>query len=78
MLGLTAADQAVLCLAALLHGDRLFHRAIAEQSCAMPTRLLYRVLARLTGLPQEDFRTALSPTALLPATGLDRGCAGPC
>ncbi|MDG4551418.1 MAG: AAA family ATPase [Candidatus Contendobacter sp.] len=70
LLGLSQADQAVLCFAALLHGDRRFHRAIAEQSCPMPTRLLYKLLARLTGLPQEEVRAALSPTAPLLATGL--------
>jgi hypothetical protein len=70
LLGLSLADRAVLCFAALLHGDRRFHRAIAEQSCPMPTRLLHELLARLTGLPREEIRAALSPAAPLLATGL--------
>lgn len=70
LLGLTLADQAVLCFSTLLHGDLAFHQAIAAQSCAMPTRLLHKLLARLTGLPQEEIRAALSPTALLSSTGL--------
>ena len=36
----------------------------------MPTRLLNELLARLTGLPQEEIRAALSPAAPLLATGL--------
>ena len=70
LLGLTMADQAVLCFAALLRGDRLFRGAISQQSYPTSTPLLYQVLARLTGLSPEAFQTALSPTALLPATGL--------
>jgi len=70
LLGLSPADRAVLGFAALLHGDRRFQRAIAEQSCPMPTRLLHELLARLTGLPREEIRAALSPAAPLIATGL--------
>lgn len=69
-LDLNLADQAVLCFATLLHGNRQFHQAIAQQGSPMPTRRFYRVLAGLLGLPQEEIKAALSPAALLPATGL--------
>ena len=77
LLGLNPDDQAVLCFAVLLNGDRLFHRAIAQQSYPTSTRMLYKLLARLTGQSPEEFDVALNPTALLPATGLvevESGC----
>ncbi len=70
LLGLSEAEQAVLCFAVFLHRDRSFHRAIAQQSQGTSTAFLCKLLARLTSLPQEDIRAALSPTGTLLATGL--------
>ena len=70
LLGLSEAELAVLCFAVFLHGDRAFHHAIAQQSQSTSTPFLHKLLARLTGLPQDDIRAALSPTSTLIATGL--------
>ncbi|HMQ96589.1 MAG TPA: AAA family ATPase [Candidatus Nanoperiomorbaceae bacterium] len=70
LLGLNQAEQAVLCFALFLHGDRTFQHAIAQQSRGTSTPLLCTLLARLTGLPPADIHAALSPAALLPTTGL--------
>ena len=70
LLGLSEAELAVLCFAVFLHGDRTFHHAIAQQSQSTSTPFLHKLLARLTGLPQDDIRAALSPTSTLIATGL--------
>ena len=70
LLGLSEAELAVLCFAVFLHGDRTFHHAIAQQSQSTSTSFLHKLLARLTGLPQDDIRAALSPTGTLIATGL--------
>ncbi|HRZ52901.1 MAG TPA: AAA family ATPase, partial [Candidatus Contendobacter sp.] len=70
LLGLSEAELAVLCFAVFLHGDRTFHHAIAQQSQSTSTSFLHKLLARLTGLPQDDIRAALSPTSTLIATGL--------
>ncbi|MDG4553368.1 MAG: ATP-binding protein [Candidatus Competibacter sp.] len=67
---LSEAEQAVLAFAVLLHGDRPFHQAIAQQSQGASTPLLCKLLARLTGLSPDNIRAALSPTAALLATGL--------
>lgn len=70
LLGLSQAEQTVLCFAVFLRGDRTFQQAIAQQSQGTSTSFLYKLLARLTGLLQEDIRMALSPTGTLLATGL--------
>ncbi len=70
LLGLSEAEQAVLCFAVFLRGDRIFHNAIAQQSQGTSTLFLYKLLARLAGRSQEDIRAALSPTGTLLATGL--------
>lgn len=70
LLGLSEAEQAVLCFAVFLRGDHTFRQAIAQNSQSTSTPFLHKVLARLTGLPQDDIRAALSPTSTLLATGL--------
>ena len=70
LLGLSQAEQAVLCFAVFLHGDRTFQHAIAQQSQGTSTPFLHKLLARLIGFPQDDIRAALSPTGTLLATGL--------
>ena len=70
LLGLSEAELAVLCFAVFLHGDRTFHHAIAQQSQSTSTSFLHKLLVRLTGLPQDDIRAALSPTSTLITTGL--------
>ena len=70
LLGLSQAEQAVLCFAVFLRGDRTFQHAIAQQSQGTSTPFLHKLLARLIGLPQDDIRAALSPTGTLLATGL--------
>ncbi len=70
LLGLSEADLAVLCFAVFLRGDRTFQRAIAQNSQSTSTPFLHKLLARLTGLPQDDIRAALSPTSTLITTGL--------
>jgi len=70
LLGLSRADQALLGFTVLLHGDRRFHHAIAQQSQSASTSFLYKLLAQLTGLPLAEVSAALSPTGLLLTTGL--------
>ncbi len=70
LLGLNPAEQAILCFAMFLNGDRTFHQAIAQQSQAASTPFLHELLARLTGLATADVRAALSPDGTLLATGL--------
>ena len=70
LLGLSEAELAVLCFAVFLRGDRTFQRAIAQNSQSTSTPFLHKLLARLTGLPQDDIRAALSPTSTLITTGL--------
>ncbi len=70
LLGLNPAEQAILCFALFLHGDRTFHQAIAQQSQTASTPFLHKLLARLTGLATADVRAALSPDGTLLATGL--------
>ena len=70
LLGLSEAELAVLCFAVFLRGDRTFQNAIAQQSQSTSTPFLHKLLARLTGLPQDDIRAALSPTSTLITTGL--------
>ncbi len=70
LVGLGEAEQAVLAFAVLLHGDRVFYQAIAQQSQGASTPLLCKLLARLTGFSPDDIRAALQPTAALLATGL--------
>ena len=70
LLGLSEAELAVLCFAVFLRGDRTFQHAIAQQSQSTSTPFLHKLLARLTDLPQDDIRAALSPTSTLIATGL--------
>ena len=70
LLGLSEAELAVLCFAVFLRGDRTFHHAIAQNSQSTSTPFLHKLLARLTGLPQDDIRAALSPTSTLITTGL--------
>ncbi len=70
LLGLSEAEQAVLCFAVFLRGDRMFQHAIAQQSQGTSTSFLYQLLARLTGLAPDDVRAALSPTGTLFTTGL--------
>ena len=70
LLGLSEAELAVLCFAVFLRGDRTFQRAIAQNSQSTSTPFLHKLLARLTGLLQDDIRAALSPTGTLIATGL--------
>lgn len=70
LLGLREAELAVLGFAVFLRGDRTFQHAIAQQSQNTSTPFLYQLLARLTGLPQDDLRAALSPTSTLITTGL--------
>ena len=70
LLDLGQAEQAILCFALFLEGDRTFHQAIAQQSQVASTPLLHELLARLTGLPTADVCAALSPDGTLLATGL--------
>ncbi|MFO1421540.1 MAG: AAA family ATPase [Candidatus Competibacteraceae bacterium] len=70
LLGLSEAELAVLCFAVFLRGDRTFQRAIAQNSQSTSTPFLHKLLARLTGPPQDDIRAALSPTSTLITTGL--------
>jgi SpoVK/Ycf46/Vps4 family AAA+-type ATPase len=70
LLGLNEAELAVLGFAVFLRGDRTFQHAIAQQSQSTSTPFLHKLLARLTDLPQDDIRAALSPTSTLIATGL--------
>ncbi|MEZ5577717.1 MAG: hypothetical protein R3F44_19585 [Candidatus Competibacteraceae bacterium] len=70
LLDLSQAEQAVLCFALFLEGDRTFQQAIAQQSQAVSAPLLHELLARLIGLPTADVRAALSPDGTLLATGL--------
>ena len=70
LLGLSEAELAVLCFAVFLRGDRTFQHAIAQQSQSTSTPFLHKLLARLTGLSQDDIRAALSPTSTLITTGL--------
>jgi AAA+ superfamily predicted ATPase len=70
LLGLSEAELAVLCFAVFLRGDRTFQRAIAQNSQSTSTPFLHKLLARLTGLLQDDIRAALSPTSTLITTGL--------
>lgn len=70
LLGLSEAELAVLGFAVFLRGDRTFQHAIAQQSQSTSTPFLHKLLARLTDLPQDDIRAALSPTSTLIATGL--------
>lgn len=70
LLGLSEAELAVLGFAVFLRGDRTFQHAIAQNSQCTSTPFLYKLLARLTGLPQDDIRAALSPTSTLITTGL--------
>lgn len=69
-LGLTEAEQGVLCFALLLQADDGFQRAIAEQSQTISIPVFHKVLARLLGLNAEDVRNALQPEGTLCATGL--------
>ncbi|CDI04679.1 hypothetical protein BN873_p20059 [Candidatus Competibacter denitrificans Run_A_D11] len=70
LLGLSEAELAVLCFAVFLRGDRTFQRAIAQNSQSTSTPFLHKLLARLTGLLQDDIRAALSSTSTLITTGL--------
>jgi SpoVK/Ycf46/Vps4 family AAA+-type ATPase len=70
LLGLSEAELAVLCFTVFLRGDRTFQHAIAQNSQSTSTPFLHKLLARLTDLPQDDIRAALSPTSTLIATGL--------
>jgi SpoVK/Ycf46/Vps4 family AAA+-type ATPase len=70
LLGLSEAELAVLGFAVFLRGDRTFQRAIAQNSQSTSTPFLHKLLARLTGLSQDDIRAALSPTSTLITTGL--------
>lgn len=70
LLGLTQAEQAVLCFALFLAGEHIFQRAIRRQSSEITTPLLHQILARLTGLPVESIRAALKPDGILVSTGL--------
>ncbi|MDS4068570.1 MAG: ATP-binding protein [Candidatus Competibacter sp.] len=70
LLGLSEAELAVLCFAVFLRGDRTFQHAIAQNSQSTSTPFLHKLLARLTGLPQDDIGAALSPTSTLITTGL--------
>ena len=70
LIGLSEAELAVLCFTVFLRGDRTFQHAIAQNSQSTSTPFLHKLLARLTGLPQDDIRAALSPTSTLITTGL--------
>ncbi|MBE2295454.1 MAG: AAA family ATPase [Phycisphaerales bacterium] len=71
LVGLNEAEQAVLVFAVLLHGDHIFHKAIAQQSRdGISTPLLCKLLARLTGCSPDGILAALQPTATLLTTGL--------
>ena len=70
LLGLNPAEQAILCFAVFLKSNRDFHNAIAQQAHGTTTQLLCQLLARLSGLALEDFRSALRPLGILLSTGL--------
>ncbi|MEE4379475.1 MAG: AAA family ATPase [Candidatus Competibacteraceae bacterium] len=70
LLGLSEAEQAVLCFALFLASDRSFLHAIAHQSQQVTLASFYRLLAIINGLKSDEIRAALHPTGTLLTTGL--------
>lgn len=72
ILGLTDADQALLCFAACLQLFPQFNSAISAQSQHCSSQSLCQTLAKLTGLPAKGFAAAVADDGVLIATSLVR------
>ncbi len=70
LLNLSLAEQAILCFAVLLKGDRLFYRAIEQQSSSTTTAMLFKILAQLTGIPVPEVQASLNAMGVLMSTDL--------
>jgi len=71
LLNLSLAEQAILCFAVLLKGDRLFYQAIEQQnSSSITTAMLFKLLAQLIGVPLPEVQRSLNAMGVLMSTDL--------
>ena len=71
LLNLSPVEQAILCFAVLLKGDRLFYQAIEQQnSSSITTAMLFKILAQLIGVPLPEVQRSLNATGVLMSTDL--------
>ena len=78
ILGLSDADQALLCFAACLQLFPPFNSVISAQGQHSSSQSLCQTLGRLTGLPAKGFNAAIADDGVLVATSLiklSRSCA---
>lgn len=70
LLGMTRAEQAVLCFATLLVAVPLFKDAISSMNIRLPANKLAALLAQLTGNEEKEIVAALQPESVLRASGI--------
>jgi SpoVK/Ycf46/Vps4 family AAA+-type ATPase len=70
MITLSEADQALLAFTAVITLFPPFRNTISMRNFRVSHQILCQMLSRLTGLPEQDFRTAIGENGLLMTTGV--------
>ena len=70
IIGLTEADQTLLAFAAVITLFPPFRSAISSRNIRASHPLLCQLLAGITGLPEQEFRSAIGDKGLLITTGI--------
>jgi SpoVK/Ycf46/Vps4 family AAA+-type ATPase len=76
MLKLGQAEQMLLAFSAALSLFPLFRSAISSRNLGASNQLLHRILAQLSGLKEESFRSAVGEDSVLITSGLVRISSG--
>ena len=69
LVGLSKSDELILGLVALSRGERLIDDVL-DWIGVLPTTRLFRLLADMLALPEEEVRQSLSPNGVLARSGL--------